>query len=77
MLTLRLVSVVVLMLTAVSMSALTMSAMSLLLVFVSVVSNAWLETLLSAINALPKETIKQEVQLSLLLINYLKTAANH
>nr|XP_040025598.1 serine/threonine-protein phosphatase 4 regulatory subunit 4 isoform X1 [Gasterosteus aculeatus aculeatus] len=27
----------------------------------SVVSNAWLETLLSAINALPKETIKQEV----------------
>ncbi|XP_045916567.1 serine/threonine-protein phosphatase 4 regulatory subunit 4 isoform X2 [Micropterus dolomieu] len=26
-----------------------------------VVSNAWLETLLSAINALPKETIKQEV----------------
>ncbi|XP_068565302.1 serine/threonine-protein phosphatase 4 regulatory subunit 4 isoform X2 [Cebidichthys violaceus] len=27
----------------------------------TVVSNAWLETLLSAINALPKETIKQEV----------------
>ncbi|KAM9356324.1 serine/threonine-protein phosphatase 4 regulatory subunit 4 [Pholidichthys leucotaenia] len=27
----------------------------------SVVSNAWLETLLSAISALPKETIKQEV----------------
>ncbi|XP_029903409.1 serine/threonine-protein phosphatase 4 regulatory subunit 4 isoform X2 [Myripristis murdjan] len=27
----------------------------------AVVSNAWLETLLSAINALPKETIKQEV----------------
>lgn len=26
------------------------------------VSNAWLETLLSAINALPKETIKQEVR---------------
>ncbi|KAM3835985.1 serine/threonine-protein phosphatase 4 regulatory subunit 4-like, partial [Diretmus argenteus] len=27
----------------------------------TVVSNAWLETLLSAINALPKETIKQEI----------------
>ncbi|XP_023135586.1 serine/threonine-protein phosphatase 4 regulatory subunit 4 isoform X1 [Amphiprion ocellaris] len=27
----------------------------------AVISNAWLETLLSAINALPKETIKQEV----------------
>lgn len=44
----------------------------------TVVSNAWLETLLSAINALPKETIKQEVQLSHILINNLQeTAANH
>lgn len=42
--------------------ALMLTSVSLLLVFVSVVSNAWLETLLSAINALPKETIKQEVQ---------------
>lgn len=35
--------------------------MFLLMYLLLVVSNAWLETLLSAINALPKETIKQEV----------------
>lgn len=34
----------------------------MLLLCLAVVSNAWLETLLLAINALPKETIKQEVQ---------------
>lgn len=32
------------------------------LFFFTVVSNAWLETLLLAINTLPKETIRQEVQ---------------
>ncbi|KAM4521803.1 serine/threonine-protein phosphatase 4 regulatory subunit 4 isoform 3-T3 [Odontesthes bonariensis] len=35
----------------------------------SVVSNAWLETLLSAINTLPKETIRQEVLSPLLYQN--------
>ncbi|XP_029352882.1 serine/threonine-protein phosphatase 4 regulatory subunit 4 isoform X2 [Echeneis naucrates] len=37
----------------------------------TVVSNAWLETLLSAINALPKETIKQEVLNPLLYQSHL------
>lgn len=44
----------------------------MLLCFFTVVSNAWLETLLLAINALPKETIRQEVRKKLS-----KPAANH
>jgi len=36
--------------------------------FLIVVSNAWLETLLSAIDALPKETIRQEVMTTALFL---------
>lgn len=46
----------------------TQSAKALCLSYIlTVVSNAWLETLLSAIDALPKETIRQEVATSAVL----------